>query len=260
MLFKKVNKNFKKNTIYIKSVFMSVQKNINNNLNKSFENFNFLPQKLLLEDLDQAVHDYIKSLNLTLEGENDNPKIIPIYYLSQERWAEYKKNWKFLKDEAGEEVVLPFMALFRTAVKQGTSPLKRTIPKKKKFTFYKIPIFDGTVKGFELIKIPQPVWVDVDYELRFLTHYMQDVNKFYETIIMEGFSDFQAYQKVNGYDVKIVMGDASEDNMTDDITADRRFQIVIPLKINSARLVDPSKFEKVKTISRVVVNITEKTD
>ena len=35
--------------------------NIENLLNKAFENTNYLPQKLLLEDIDQAVYDFIKN-------------------------------------------------------------------------------------------------------------------------------------------------------------------------------------------------------
>lgn len=238
---------------------MSIQKNINNLLDENFKNSNLLPQRLMLEDISEGVMDFIKVLNLKLEDEDSNSKLVPIVYLTQERWAEYKKNWSFLTEENNEEAVMPFMALIRNSVKQGTSPLKRTIPKKKKFTFYKIPIFDGTVKGFEIIKIPQPVWVDVDYELRFLSHYLQDVDKFYETVLMKGFSDLQGYVKINGYDIPITMGDPSEENTVDDITSDRRYQIVVPLKVN-ARLVDPTKFEKAKTVSRISISITEKCD
>ena len=238
---------------------MSIQKNINNLLDKSFKNTNLLPQKLLLEDVSEGVRDYVRDLNLTINDEDGKSRIVPIIYLTQERWAEYKKNWATLREENGEEAVMPFMALVRNSVKQGTSPLKRTIPNKKKFTFYKMPVFDGTYRGFELIKIPQPVWVDVDYELRFLSHYLQDIDKFYEKIIMEGFSDLQGYMKVNGYNIPITMKDPSEENTVDDVTADRKFQVVVPLEVR-ARLVDPSKFEKVQTVSKISINISEKID
>lgn len=235
---------------------MSIQKNINNLLDENFKNNNFLPKKLLLEDLDRGARDYIKNLNLSMEDEYSKITQVPIIYLSQERWAEFKMNWKGLTDESGEEIVMPFMTLLRTSVKQGTSPLKRTIPLKKKFTYQQIPIFDGTVKGYELIKIPQPVWVDVEYELRFLSHYMQDANVFYQKMIMNGFSDLQGYMKINGYDIPMKMGDPSEENTTDQINSDRYFQIVVPLTVN-ARLVDPESFERVKTVTRISIDITE---
>lgn len=235
---------------------MSIQKNINNLIDKNYENNNFLPKKMMLEDIDEGVLEYIKNLNITLENEEGVMSKVPVIFLTQERWAEFKMNWASLREESGEEIVMPFMALIRTSVKQGTSPLKRTIPLKKKFTFQKVPIFDGTLKGFELFKIPQPVWIDLSYELRFLSHYMQDVNEAYERMIIDGFSDFQGYTKVNGYDVPITLGDPNEENTVDDINADRRFQIIFPLDVHT-RLVDPSKFERVKTVTKISINITE---
>lgn len=235
---------------------MSIQKNINNLLDDSFKNNNFLPKKLLLEDIDRGVRDYIKGLNLSLDDEYGKVLNTPVIFLSQERWAEFKLNWKGLTDESGEEIVMPFITITRNSVKQGTSPLKRTIPNKRKFTYQQIPIFDGTVKGYQLVKIPQPVWVDVEYELNFLGHYMQDVNVFYQKMIMDGFSDLQGYMKINGYYIPMKMGDPSEANTHDQINSDRYFQISVPLTVYG-RLVDPNNFEKVKTITRVSIDINE---
>ena len=47
---------------------MSIQKNINNNLNDSFKNTNYLPQKLLLEDVDRGMRDFIIDLGITVEA------------------------------------------------------------------------------------------------------------------------------------------------------------------------------------------------
>ena len=46
---------------------MSIQKNINDNLDDSFKNNNYLPQKLLLEDVDRGMRDFIYDLNITVE-------------------------------------------------------------------------------------------------------------------------------------------------------------------------------------------------
>ena len=132
---------------------MSIQKNINNLLNQSFENNDYLPKKLLLEDIDQGVVDYINSLNVSVINAEGELAKVPLIYLNQERWAEFKMNWKFLKDESGEEINMPFMTIRRTGVKPGQNPLKRTIPNKKKFVFVKVPIFNGTLKGYDLYKI-----------------------------------------------------------------------------------------------------------
>jgi len=235
---------------------MSIQKNINDLLNQSFENNDYLPKKLLLEDIDQGAVDYINSLNISVVNAEDRLAKVPLIFLNQERWAEFKMNWKFLKDESGEEINMPFMTIRRMGVKPGQNPLKRTIPKKKKFVFVKVPIFDGTLKGYDLYKIPQPPRVDVQYEVRFLTHYIQDTNTSYERMIMDGFSDGQGYMNINGYHIPLMLSDPSEDNTVDEITADRKFQIVFPLSVYG-KLVDPTNFERVPTITKIKIDIKE---
>jgi hypothetical protein len=235
---------------------MSIQKNINNNLNDSFKNTNYLPQKLLLEDIDRGMRDYIVDLGITVEDADGKDIKVPVIFLTQERWAEFKMNWKFLKDESGEEIRMPFMTIRRKSVKRGTAPLKRTIPKKLKFRYVKVPTTDGVLGGYELYKIPQPTWVDADYELRFVTHYMQDVNISYEKMLEEGFSDGQGYMKINGYNIPAVLGDPSEENTVDNIDSDRYFQLVYPLTVYS-RIVDSTKFERVQTITKISIEIQE---
>lgn len=234
-----------------------IQRNINNLLDRNAQNFNYIPQKLLLEDLDDGTYRYIKNLNLSTSDEQDNDRVVPIIFLTQERWAEFKNNWSALRDESGEQITMPFMTIKRTSVKPGEHPIKRTIPVKKKFAYLKIPIFEQNQKGYDIYKIPQPPRVDIDYELRFHTHYMQDVNKVYEEIIANGFSDGQGYITINGYNIPIQLSAPSEDNTMDDITAERRFQIVFPLSVYG-KIVDPTKFEKVKGITKVLINITER--
>jgi hypothetical protein len=235
---------------------MSIQKNINDLLDQSFENNGYLPKKLLLEDIDQGVVDYVNSLNISVVNAEDTLSKVPVIYLSQERWAEFKMNWQFLKDESGEEINMPFIAIKRTSVKPGQNPLKRTIPKKKNFTFVKVPIFDGTLKGYDLYKIPQPPRVDVMYELRFLTHYVQDANISYERMIMDGFSDGQGYMNINGHHVPLMLSDPTEENTIDDIASDRKYQIMFPLSV-FGKLVDPINFERVPTITKIKIDIRE---
>lgn len=239
-------------------ILMSIRKNINKNLDTQFENHDYLPQPLFLEDLDAAAKQFFESLNLAIPDENQNNLPVPVIFLNQERWAEFRNNWKHLRDEGGKEITMPFMTLGRTGVKKGESPLKRTtIPAKRLFPFLKVPVVtDGRLRGYDIWKVPQPVRVDVTYELRFFSHYIQHANKSYEKMIYKAFSDGQAYIKVNGYDVYIDMGEPSEDNSMADIAADRRFQIVYPVTLHG-KLVDPADFEKVKTITKINLDIKE---
>lgn len=235
---------------------MGINDNIGRELDKNFENFNYLPQKLDLEDHDAGIKKYLDELEISMVNENGILTKVPIIYLAQELWAERKLNWKEMRGEIGEEITRPFMTLNRTAVVPGTSPLKRTIPKKMRFRYVKVPNFDGTLKGYDLYKVPQPTYVDCQYTLSLYTHYMVDVNTFYEMVLREGYSDGQGYMNINGYYISSKISDPTENNKTD-IADEKVFRIDIPITMQG-KLIDPSKFEKVNTINKVLIKITEK--
>ena len=236
---------------------MAINDNIGRELDKDFENFNYLPQKLELEDIDQGIKNFVNDLDISMVNENGILANVPLIWLAQELWAERKLNWKEMRSEVGEEITRPFMTIYRTGVVPGTSPLKRTIPKKMTFRFVKVPIFDGTLKGYDLYKIPQPTWVDSTYTLSLFTHYMVDVNTFYQMILSEGYSDGQGYMKINGHNISSKLnGDPSENNKTD-MTQEKIYRIDIPLLVQG-KIVDPTKFEKVNTVTKVLIKISEK--
>lgn len=235
---------------------MSINKNIDNLLNSSFENFNYLPQKIMIEDHDLSILDFIEKMNLTVINNVGINKTVPVIPLAQELWAERKINWMDMTNESGEEIGRPFMTIMRNSIKQGTSPLKRSVPNRMKFNFLKIPNFDGTLKGYDVYKIPQPTLIDIEYTLSLYSHYMIDTNLFYEKILMEGFSGLQGYMNINGYHVSSRIGDPSENNKTD-ITEERVYRIDIPITVYG-KLVDPTTFQKINTTTKVLIKISEK--
>lgn len=235
---------------------MSALRNIGKNLDKQFENFNFLPQKLGIEDLSMGFKQFIESQNLNLIMENGMSRRVPVIYVANELWAEKKMNWKEMRAENGEEIARPFIALIRTAVKRGTAPSKYTIPNKKMFTFVKVPTFDGTLKGYDLYKIPQPAYVDIEFDVKFVGHYMEDVDDFYEMMLDRAYSNGQGYIKVNGYDIALKMGEPSDESSLDDINAERIYQISVPVTI-LGKIVDPSDFQKVNAIKKISIKISE---
>lgn len=236
----------------------SISRNIGNMLDKQFENSNYLPQKLELEDFDASIIEYIESLGISELAQNGQMIRVPVHFLQKELFAERKSMWRDMKNERGEEISKPFMAIVRTGVVQGTSPLKRTIPPKRKFVYVKVPKFDGTLKGYDLYKIPQPAYVDIKYELRFISSYQVDVNVFYQEILRKGYSDGQGYMNINGYQIRSKIDDPSEDNQTD-LYDERVFQVKIPITV-FGKFVDPKEFEKMPAVNRVIIKISEKRD
>jgi len=235
---------------------MSTQDNIGKLLDDEFENHAFLPQKLELEDMDKGVFNYIKDLNISVTDETGNSRLIPIVYNTQELWAERRMNWKSMRSEYGEELTRPFLVLTRIAVKKGVSPLRRTIPVKKKFTFLKVPTFDGTLKGYTIYKIPQPTWVDTVYELVLVTTYVMDTNEFYHSLLSDIYADGQAYININGYWISTIIEDPSETRQ-EDLASERVYEVTFQITVRG-KIVDPTQFEKVNTINKIQIKISEK--
>lgn len=235
---------------------MGVLDNIGRNLDENFENHAYLPQKIGLVDLDKGIYEFIKAINITATDENGIPRKVPVIFNSQELWAERRMNWRAMRNENGEEITRPFIVMSRIGTKQGTSPLKFTIPNKKKFTFTRVPKMDGTLKGYDLYKIPQPAYVDVMYELVFVTTYVADANEYYEKIMRDGYSDGQGYMNINGYWISSTI-DAPSETRQEDISSEKVYEVTFPITV-FGKLVDPTQFEKVNTINKIQIKITEK--
>ena len=235
---------------------MSILNNIGKNLDSQFENYSFLPNKLELVDLDKGIFDFIKKINITAIDETGNGRSIPVIFNSQELWAERRMNWKNMRSEYGEELTRPFLVLTRMSVKKGTSPIKRTIPVKKKFAWIKVPTFDGTTKGYVFYKIPQPTYVDVSYELVLVTAYIDDTNRYYSEMIRDTYSDGQGYMNINGYPIASVIEDPSE-TREEDLASEKIYEVTFPI-IVYGKLIDPTKFEKVNAINKIQIKVSEK--
>ena len=62
-------------------------------------------------------------------------------------------------------------------VKFGTNPaLIYNIPNRKQYFYATVPTWDGKKIGADVYKIPQPVSVDIMYEVRLFCNRMRDLN------------------------------------------------------------------------------------
>ena len=72
---------------------MSINDNIGKKLDSDFENFNYLPQRLLLEDIDDGLFEFINDLNVSIIDDTDRLRKVPLIFLGNEMWAEQKINF-----------------------------------------------------------------------------------------------------------------------------------------------------------------------
>ncbi len=130
------------------------------------EDGTFLPKSVLHADMDRGMLDFVeKELDTTASG-----KRIPVIdrILTLQRWGEFSQTWSFSTED--KNVELPFIVVVRKPdVQYGTNPsLIYTIPDRKQFHFAKVPTWDGNRKGMDIYTIPQPIPVDIIYDVKII--------------------------------------------------------------------------------------------
>ena len=205
----------------------------------------YLPKSVLHEDMDSGMLEFVQNeLETTISG-----KKIPVIdrILTLQRWGEFSQTWKFSTDD--KNVELPFIVIIRKPdVQYGTNPsLQYTIPDRKQFHFAKVPTWDGNRKGVDIYTIPQPIPVDIAYDIKITCNRMRELNQFNKTI-MQKFTSRQAYTFVKGHYIPIVVTNISDESVID--TEERRYyQQTYNLQLQGF-LIDEEEFEVKPAISR----------
>ena len=206
----------------------------------------FLPDSILHDDLDGGMLDFIKT-NFVVISDGVQIPIIP-KILTIQRWGEFANNWEFSDDDGNVKV--PFIATIRKPdVQPGTNPAtQRTIPDRRTFHYASVPTWNGTQIGADVYKMPQPVAVDITFEVTIVCHKFRDLNKF-NKIVLQKFSSRQAYTSVKGHYIPIVL-EGVEDNSPVDTVDGRRFYIQNYKFVMLGILIDSEEFEVKPAISR----------
>ena len=208
----------------------------------------FLPKSVLHADLDLGMLEFVKTeLHTVLNGEE-----IPVMdkILTIQRWGEFAADWKFVDQD--ENVKLPFVSVIRQPeVQYGTNPsLQYTIPNRKTFHYVKVPTWDGQRKGVDLYKIPQPVPVDMVYEIKVVCNRMRDLNQFNRTVLQK-FTSRQAYTFVKGHYIPIVLESVSDESQISDLESRRYYLQTYKLQLQGF-LIDEEEFEVMPAITRAM--------
>lgn len=207
----------------------------------------FLPDSILHEDLDGGMLDFIKK-NFVVVSDGKNIPIIP-KILTIQRWAQFQNTWEFSDDDGN--IDLPFIAIIRKPdVQPGTNPVvQRTIPDRQTFYYASVPTWNGNQLGADVYRIPQPVAVDITYEISIVCNKIRDLNRF-NKIVLQKFSSRQAYTSVKGHFIPIVL-DSIDDNTPMDTLDGRRFYIQNYKFTMLGFLVDSEEFEVKPAVSRM---------
>jgi len=207
----------------------------------------YLPKNLDYADLDRGFLDFVKNeLKTIVDG-----KIIPTVdiLITTQNWAQFTQTWSFQDLNGNTEP--PFITVVRVPeVKYGTNPATLyNIPNQKEFFYAAVPTWNGNTKGLDIYKIPQPVPVDISFNVKIICNRMRELNEFNKNVI-QTFASRQAYTKVNGHFIPIINSNISDESVTQ--IDKRRFYIQNYDFTMLGFILDQDKFEVAPAVSRVL--------
>lgn len=210
------------------------------------EDGTYLPKQLLHPELDRGFLDFVKEdLETTVAG-----KVIPMVdiIITTQNWAQFTETWNF--NDLNGNPNPPFITVVRQPeVKYGSNPaLLWNIPNRKEFYYAAVPTWNGNIKGMDIYKIPQPVPVDITYNVKIVCNRMRELNEFNKNVI-QTFASRQAYRKIEGHYIPIIMNSISDESMVE--LERRRYYIQNYEFTMLGFLLDPDEFEVAPAVSRV---------
>lgn len=207
----------------------------------------YLPKSIMHADLDRGMLDFVKNnLETFVEGERINPIDVII---TTQNWAQFTETWNF--QDLDKNIMPPFITTVRQPdVKYGTNPsLQYTIPNRKQFYYAKVPTWDGQRKGLDIYKIPQPVPIDITFNVKIFCTSMRHLNEF-NKVVMQTFSSRQSYTVVKGHFIPIILNNVSDESVLD--IEKRKYYIQNYEFLMMGFILDEDEFEVVPAITRAL--------
>lgn len=213
------------------------------------DNGTYLPKSVLHADMDRGILDFIKNdLKLVVDG-----KTVPTVdkIITTQSWAQFTETWKF--QDLDKNVSLPFIITIRKPEvkygKLGGNNVFQNIPERLRFFYYTVPNWDGQRKGADVYKIPQPIPVDITYNVKIFCNRMREINEF-NKLILQKFTSKQAYTQINGHYMPIVAADPTDDSPKE--IEKRKYYIMNYEFTLNGFLIDDKEFQVSPAISRQV--------
>ena len=201
----------------------------------------YLPRSIDFKDVDTSIYDLVNNGDLKLIIDDAE---VPVFYMENERWGEFSKTWKFMDDD--KNVPTPYITVRRSGKSKGTRMgNKSLIPQQKLFRYLDVPINDEGQIIYLRYKMPQPINVDLKYEITLFTNYRDDVNK-YDKLVLKKFSSTQLYVFIKGTPIPILLDEISEPKTVENIEGDKFYVCKYPITAK-ALSIDENEFEITKT-------------
>jgi hypothetical protein len=177
-------------------------------------------------------------------------EIVPMVdiIITTQNWSQYVETYKFIDLDYNPDP--PYITVVRSPeVKYGSNPsLQYTIPNRKQFYYASVPTWNGNEQGMDIYTIPQPVPVDIKYNVKIVCNRMRELNQL-NKIVMQTFASRQAYTFIKGQYVPIILDNVSDESQ---MTIDARKYYVQNYDFTMlGYLIDEEEFEVKPAIQRV---------
>ena len=211
------------------------------------EHGTFLPKGVLHADLDRGMLDFVKDTLQLVVDEKTVPTIDKI--ITNQNWSQFVESWNF--QDLDSNVSLPFIATVRMPeVKYGTfQGGAANIPNRRQFFYYTVPTWDGQRKGADVYKIPQPIPVDITFNIKLFCNRMRELNEF-NKIVMQTFTSKQAYTQIKGHYIPITLDSVADESAKD--LEKRKYYIANYTFVMKGLLIDEEEFQISPAITRQV--------
>jgi len=211
------------------------------------EHGTFLPKGVLHADLDRGMLDFVKDTLQLVVDEKTVPTIDKI--ITNQNWSQFVESWNF--QDLDSNVSLPFIATVRMPeVKYGTfQGGAANIPNRRQFFYYTVPTWDGQRKGADVYKIPQPIPVDITFNIKLFCNRMRELNEF-NKIVMQTFTSKQAYTQIKGHFIPITLDSVADESAKD--LEKRKYYIANYTFVMKGLLIDEEEFQISPAITRQV--------
>lgn len=228
---------------------IELPKTVWNEYNQLKNQTTFFPRSISFEDIDRAVFDWFNGRDIYINNER-----VPAIFLTPEKWAEVKRSWNRMNDD--HNIKFPYITVKRSqAPKLSENPFKSRIPGKL-FTTHKVPVYTDAGPTYKFYKVPQPIKVDMEYEIRALTLYNEDINQINETLLKH-FASLQAYLNIDNHFMPMSIESISDES-ADSVEDERVLHTLYSIQVKGY-IIDEKEFEEKLGVANLTIRIEEET-
>ena len=187
-------------------------------LNNIIKDGTFLPSTLEYEDIDEAFRDWVRSLKIISDEGKEYPTMA---LFSNQRFSEYSQSWKYVDEN--QNLLLNFKTVTRqTNPEYGNIQLGLwNIPGDRFYPMkYKRVLDDNGSESYLILKMRQPVAIDLSYKVSIFTTRYTAINEF-NTLINKQFAARQCYIQPNGHYIPMILENISDESQYN--ISDRQF-------------------------------------